>query len=29
MPIYEYEHVDTPCPLGRVFELRQTQAEGF
>jgi putative FmdB family regulatory protein len=27
MPIYEYEHVDTPCPLGRVFELRQTLTE--
>ena len=27
MPIYEYEHVDTPCPLGRVFELRQSLAE--
>ena len=27
MPIYEYEHLDTPCPLGRVFELRQTLAE--
>ncbi|MBI5578491.1 MAG: zinc ribbon domain-containing protein [Deltaproteobacteria bacterium] len=27
MPIYEYEHVDAPCPLGRVFELRQTLTE--
>ena len=27
MPIYEYEHVDTSCPLGRVFELRQSLAE--
>jgi len=24
MPIYEYEHIDTPCALGQVFELRQT-----
>jgi putative FmdB family regulatory protein len=24
MPIYEYEHCDTPgCPLGAVFEIRQ------
>ena len=27
MPIYEYEHADSPCPLGRVFELRQALAE--
>jgi putative FmdB family regulatory protein len=27
MPIYEYEHVQTPCRLGRVFELRQSLAE--
>ncbi len=23
MPIYEYEHVDAPCALGQIFELRQ------
>ena len=27
MPIYEYAHVETPCSLGRVFELRQTLDE--
>ena len=24
MPIYEYEHIDTPCALGQIFELRQS-----
>ena len=24
MPIYEYEHIDKPCLLGRVFEVRQS-----
>ena len=25
--IYEYEHVDTPCDLGGVFEVTQTMQE--
>lgn len=25
--IYEYEHVDTPCDRGRVFEVTQSLAE--
>ena len=25
--IYEYEHVDTPCGLGRVFEVTQSLEE--
>ena len=24
MPVYEYEHVKTPCRLGRVFEFKQS-----
>ena len=24
MPIYEYEHLDTPCSLGHVFEVEQS-----
>ena len=24
MPIYEYKHIDKPCSLGRVFEIRQS-----
>ncbi len=24
MPIYEYEHIDKPCLLGKVFELKQS-----
>lgn len=24
MPIYEYEHVDTPCSLGKVFDFKQS-----
>jgi putative FmdB family regulatory protein len=24
MPIYEYEHVDRPCKLGKVFDFKQT-----
>jgi len=25
--IYEYEHVDTPCDLGSVFEVTQSMSE--
>ena len=24
MPIYEYEHVDTSCSLGKVFDFKQS-----
>lgn len=24
MPIYEYAHLDSPCSLGQVFEIRQS-----
>ena len=24
MPIYEYEHIDKPCLLGKVFEVKQS-----
>jgi len=24
MPVYEYEHLKTPCTLGKVFDLRQS-----
>ena len=24
MPVYEYEHVDTPCSVGAVFDFRQS-----
>jgi putative FmdB family regulatory protein len=24
MPIYEYEHLQEPCSLGQVFEIRQS-----
>jgi putative FmdB family regulatory protein len=27
MPIYEYEHIDAPCSLGRIFERRQSLAD--
>ena len=27
MPVYEYEHIESPCRLGAVFEVRQTLAE--
>jgi putative FmdB family regulatory protein len=27
MPIYEYQHLDAPCALGRLFEHRQPMAE--
>lgn len=27
MPIYEYEHLETACALGRVFEQRQSMTE--
>ena len=27
MPIYEYEHIETPCALGHIFELRQSLTE--
>jgi putative FmdB family regulatory protein len=27
MPIYEYEHMHTPCRLGQVFEQRQSLEE--
>ena len=24
MPVYEYEHTDSPCSLGQIFELEQS-----
>jgi putative FmdB family regulatory protein len=27
MPIYEYEHTESACALGRVFEVRQSLAD--
>ena len=27
MPVYEYEHLNQACELGRVFELRQRMAD--
>ena len=27
MPVYEYEHVETPCDLGAVFEVTQSMQE--
>jgi putative FmdB family regulatory protein len=24
MPIYEYEHIDEPCELGKIFEVEQS-----
>ncbi len=27
MPVYEYEHSEPPCRLGRLFEQRQSIAE--
>jgi putative FmdB family regulatory protein len=24
MPIYEYEHIEAPCEIGRAFEVRQS-----
>ena len=27
MPIYEYEHLETPCALGQIFEVRQSLAD--
>jgi putative FmdB family regulatory protein len=27
MPIYEYEHVDTPCGWGSVFEIKQSMKD--
>jgi len=24
MPVYEYEHLKTPCALGKVFDLKQS-----
>jgi putative FmdB family regulatory protein len=27
MPVYEYEHTDSPCALGRVFEFVQSLNE--
>ena len=27
MPIYEYQHLDAPCALGRLFEQRQPMTE--
>ncbi len=27
MPIYEYEHLDDPCELGKVFEVRQSMTD--
>ena len=27
MPVYEYEHCDTPCDLGAIFEVTQPMAD--
>ena len=27
MPVYEYEHVQTPCKLGPVFEIEQSMQD--
>ena len=27
MPIYEYEHIDKPCLLGKVFEVEQSMQD--
>jgi len=27
MPVYEYEHQEEPCTLGKVFDFRQTLSE--
>ena len=27
MPIYEYEHMTEPCPLGETFEIRQSMMD--
>ncbi|THB68173.1 MAG: zinc ribbon domain-containing protein [Desulfovibrio sp.] len=27
MPLYEYEHMETPCDLGQVFEISQPLAD--
>ena len=27
MPLYEYEHTEQPCPIGRVFEICQSLKE--
>ena len=27
MPIYEYEHLHTPCSLGRLFDIKQSIEE--
>ena len=24
MPVYEYEHTDHPCQIGKIFEIRQS-----
>ncbi len=28
MPVYEYEHTETSCPIGRIFEVTQSLKEG-
>ena len=28
MPVYEYEHLETPCEHGNVFEVRQSIDDG-
>lgn len=27
MPVYEYEHTEPPCPIGRIFEVAQSLKE--
>ena len=27
MPVYEYEHTEDPCPMGRIFEVTQSLEE--
>ena len=27
MAVYEYEHIDTPCSLGRIFEITQSMSD--
>jgi putative FmdB family regulatory protein len=27
MPVYEYEHTETPCSLGHIFEIEQSIAD--
>lgn len=27
MPTYEYEHIDTPCEKGKIFEIKQLMSD--